>query len=88
MRLILYLNPKIFKAVPDGPPDSRPWPRRQLLHDLRRYSFQVHLSTPSCTRLLDSYYIYVTAVMDITAGTVQAGPNLTGRMDSGMNANI
>ena len=26
--------------------------------------------------------------MDISAGTVSAGPNLTGQMDPGMNTNI
>ena len=31
---------------------------------------------------------YVTAEMDISAGFVPAGPNLTGGMDPGMNTNI
>ena len=34
------------------------------------------------------YDIYVTARLDISAGTVAAGPNLTGRMDPGMNTHL
>ena len=33
-------------------------------------------------------YIYVTAVMDISAESVLAGLNLTGRMDPGMNKHL
>ena len=35
-----------------------------------------------------NYHIYVTAGMDISAGSVPAGPNLTGGMELGMNTNI
>ena len=34
------------------------------------------------------YNVYVTAGMDISAGSVTAGPNLTGGMEPGMNTNI
>ena len=35
-----------------------------------------------------AFDIYVTAGMDISAGSVLPGPNLTGGMEQGMNTNI
>ena len=37
---------------------------------------------------MNSFYINVTAGMDISAGSVPAGPNLTGGMEPGLNTNI
>ena len=62
----------------------------QLLHSIHSQDYII-------SRLLFGYmyivynvllYIYVTAGMDISVGTVSACPNLIGRMDSGMNTNI
>ena len=38
--------------------------------------------------MIEGANLYVTAGMDISAGSVPAGPNLTGGMEPGRNTNI
>ena len=61
----------------------------QLWHDV--YTVQctyLDLSTTHIHKYIYNTYLYVTAGMDISAGSVPAGPNLTGEMEPGMNTNI
>ena len=37
---------------------------------------------------MPKFDVYVTAGMDISAGSIPPGPNLTGGMEPGMNTNI
>ena len=43
------------------------------------HTYNIHVSV---------YNVYVTAGMDISAGSVPPGPNLTRGMEPGMNTNI